>query len=273
MKLFLSIFKFYVNASVHVALAVIAFTGVTILELDLDISKSMWGFVFFGTIFSYNFVKYFEVVGLKSINVGRSIRSIRAISILSFVLVTIFGAQQSIKVLILIFLLGSLTFFYAIPLLNRSNLRNLVGLKIFVVSLVWSGVTVLLPVIGSSIDINADIWITFIQRFLMVLVLTLPFEIRDLHYDVSRLKTLPQQLGLRKTKILGNILLVIIIVLDGFKDDISHAHFFSLLFFCALTSGFLIASEEKQSRYFASFWVESLPILWLFLMLLMSELF
>ena len=273
MKLVSSFFKFYVNASIHVSLAVIAFTIITSLEFDLEISNSIWGFVFFGTIFGYNFVKYFEVVGFKAENFGRSIRSIRAVSILSFVLAAFFGSQQSLKVLILILLLAILTIFYAIPLLNRSNLRNLVGLKIFIVALVWAGVTVILPVIGSGIEINADVWITFIQRFFMVLVLTLPFEIRDLHYDVSRLKTLPQRLGLRNTKILGHLLLVIIIALEGFKDEFSHPHFFSLLFICLVISGILIASERKQSRYFASFWVEGLPILWLGVMLLFSRLF
>ena len=37
----------------------------------------------------------------------------------------------------------------------------------------------------------------------MVFVLTLPFEIRDLQYDDSTLETLPQRVGVKKTKIIG----------------------------------------------------------------------
>jgi 4-hydroxybenzoate polyprenyltransferase len=194
-------------------------------------------------------------------------------SFLCFGLTIYFVSQLSLETMGLAAILSLLTFFYAVPLLKRSSLRNLGGIKIFIVGLVWAGVTVILPVVASKMAFDADIWLTFAQRFFMVLVLTLPFEIRDLHLDISALKTIPQQLGLSNTRSFGYFLLLATLALDGFKDEFSTVYFISLLIICAIIIGVLITSEENQRKHFASFWVEGIPIYWLVLLLLIKELF
>jgi hypothetical protein len=96
----------------------------------------------------------------------------------------------------------------------------------------------------------------------MVIVLTIPFEIRDLKYDTSALGTLPQRIGVNASKWLAVIFMYFGFTLDLFKDDFSCAHigaFAITAFFCALA---LWGSKRDQKRYYASFWVESIPILW-----------
>ena len=93
-------------------------------------------------------------------------------------------------------------------------------------------------------------------------VLTLPFEIRDLQYDESTLETLPQRVGVKKTKIIGVVILVLVLLLELFKDLINHNHLLSLGIIMSVLLVFLLNSEKKQSKYFSSFWVESIPILW-----------
>ncbi len=112
-----------------------------------------------------------------------------------------------------------------------------------------------------------NIGLTFLQRFLFVFVLTLPFEIRDLQYDLTNLRTLPQRLGIRKTKFFGIVLLVLSMSLELFKDVINEPHFLSFIIVCLLAGSALIVSGKKQSGYFASFYVESIPIVWMLISL------
>ena len=57
MNILKKIFSFYINSSLHVAIAVCAFAMITVIEFDLELSKSVIGFIFFGTVFGYNFIK------------------------------------------------------------------------------------------------------------------------------------------------------------------------------------------------------------------------
>src|SRR5690606_8884320 len=98
--------------------------------------------------------------------------------------------QLKPKTVIYIGVFGIVTFLYAIPILpkrffidQKKNLRNIGGLKVYVIALVWAGVTVLLPVMDISGVFTSDVLIIAIQRFLLVMLLMLPFEIRDLQYD------------------------------------------------------------------------------------------
>ena len=84
------------------------------------------------------------------------------------------------------------TFFYAVPFIWNKNLRKFSGLKIFVVAIVWGGVAVIVPLVASESQITTDNWLTFLQIVIIVITLTIPFEIRDLPYDARELKTLPQ---------------------------------------------------------------------------------
>src|SRR5690606_20153897 len=88
---------------------------------------------------------------------------------------------------------------------------------------VWAGVTVVLPVIPFKNGIFHNLALEFLQRFLLVLVLILPFEIRDLRYDLEQLGTLPQRIGVTRTKIFGILLLLGVIILEIFKETATTA--------------------------------------------------
>lgn len=273
MKLLSSVFSFYINASIHVALAVMALVGISIFEYDLHIPMALWVFIFFGTITGYNFVKYARIAGLGHRELTNSLRSIQVFSFFSFGIGAYFAFQLSFDTLLVIGGFALLTFFYAVPLLKQKSLRNLNSLKIFVVALVWAGVTVIVPILSTDIDLNTDSWLTFVQRFFIVVALTIPFDIRDLQYDVASLKTLPQQFGIIRVKVFGLFLLLMCLFIEGFKDEFSARYFLSLLIICLLIGTVLFGSGRKQLKYFASFWVEGIPIVWLGILLLLSILF
>ena len=221
MKVFKQIFNFYINSSVHVALSVLSLTWITLLDLHNNLDASLLFFVFFATITGYNFVKYFGVAKFHHRSLTTRLKAIQIFSFFCFVMMCYFSLFLGGKTLYFIGGFGLITFLYAIPFLpkryfidQQHNLRSVVGLKIYLIALVWTGVTVFLPVIEYNFSINQTIVLLALQRFLIVIVLMLPFEIRDLQYDSLRLSTLPQQIGVRFTKLLGIVLLVVILFLD-----------------------------------------------------------
>jgi len=267
MEFFRRLFDFYINASIHVALAVSALVYVTVWELNLDASTYLFLFVFFGSITGYNFVKYSKLGEMHHHSLAHSIRTLQIFSFFSFGIAIFCLTNLPLKVLWITAIFGTFTFLYAAPFIRQKSLRSLSGFKIFVVALVWAGVTVLVPYGVTELSLTLDIWLTFLQRFLFVIVLTLPFEIRDLQYDLTNLRTLPQRLGIRKTKFFGIVLLVLSILLELLKDPISEPHFLSFIIVCLLAGLALTVSGKKQSGYFASFWVESIPIVWMLISL------
>ena len=272
MALLKQIFNFYINCSIHVALSVYALTWITLIELGINYNESVLYFVFYGAITGYNFVKYFGIARFRHRKLANWLRYIQILSFICFVLMCYYALQLSFKTYVFIGCFTLLTVLYAIPLYpkRKQTLRNVSGLKIYVIALVWTGVTVFIPVINSNIEVSTDVVIIAIQRFLYVLVLMLPFEIRDLKFDNLKLFTIPQILGVRKTKMLGVLFLLTIFVLEFFKDEISETSILIVFLMAIITGLFLVFSRIEQPKYYSAFWVEGLPVLWLILVLIFN---
>ncbi len=242
------------------ALAVISFVAITVVEFNLHLPLACWLFIFCGTITGYNFVKYAKIAGLHHRSLTNSLRSIQVFSFLCFTGMLLCCFFLSFNTLLVTSIFGAFTFFYAVPFLRKKNLRTFSGIKILIVSVVWAGVTVFVPMVEASMTLTTACWLAFFQRFLLVFVLTLPFEIRDLQYDIAQLKTIPQQIGVQKTKILGTGLLMIALLLEGFKDGNALYFLYGFVVLTGMVGVALVQAKKKQSEYFASFWVESIPI-------------
>ncbi len=277
MRFIKQLFYFYVNSSIHVAIAAYALTWVTLLEYNLKYDKNSLYFVFFATITGYNFVKYFGVAKFHHRRLADWLKAIQLFSLIAFIILAYYAFQLLVNSKILIVLLGVITFLYAIPLLpkkyfvdDQSNLRQISGLKVYVIAIVWSLSTVVLPLIQNEIEIGADAVVTCFQRFFYIIVLMLPFEIRDLNYDSLKLGTIPQRIGVKRTKIIGIFLLILFFFLEYFKNEIDTKSLTILLIITFVTALFLAFSNKNQSKYYSAFWVECLPIFWLVLFLMLS---
>lgn len=266
---------FYINSSIHVALAVFSMTYVTVLELGFPTDWPLFLFVFFSTITGYNFVKYFGMAKFHHRRLARWLKIIQVFSLVCFFLMLWFLWQLKPKTIVYVAVFGVITFLYAIPFLpkryfvdRQKNLRNIGGLKVYVIALVWAGVTVLLPVLDKNGLFTLDVWLTAIQRFLLVMLLMLPFEIRDLQYDSLKLATIPQKIGIKNTKIMGVLVSMVFLMLEFFKDQLSLKLILLTLAVTLITLLFIVFANKKRSNYYSSFWVESVPILWLVLHLI-----
>ena len=271
------VFNFYLNSSIHVALSVYALTWVTLIQFGIDYDKNSLYFVFYASITGYNFVKYFGVAKFHHRSLASWLKAIQIFSLVAFLALCYYASQLQMKTLILIGILGLITFLYAIPLLPRKyfidehkNLRQINGLKIYVIGLVWSFTTVVLPLVNNEVSLDFDVIIIGIQRFIFVIVLMLPFEIRDLNYDNLKLGTIPQRIGVKKTKFIGVLLLMVFMMLEFSKDELTSNAPISTLLIMFVTLLFVIFSNKNQSKYYSAFWVESLPVVWLIILLVLS---
>lgn len=257
------LFRFYVKASIHVAFAVLALLYLTFQYLNISLEKNLLYFIFFGTIPAYNMIKYGEEGQKYLFRRNTSQRSIQLVSFFALLISLFFGSFISFKTWIGVLTLGILAVVYAVPLFpQKRNLRNLGMLKIIIVSLVWSGTTVILPVLEAYNAITWDIWIELLQRFFIILVLMIPFEIRDLQYDPVELQTIPQRFGIRNTRIVGIFLCFLCFFMTFLKDDLSTIEIINKTLIALSLTALMIFMPKEQSRYFSSFWVEALPIFW-----------
>jgi len=265
-----SILNFYVSSSIHVALTVVSLAIITMLNFEISIDFNLCLFVFLGAITGYNIVKYVGIAGLHHLSLTKNLRLIQIFSFLIFLALLYVLFQLSWNVIIFSALMGLVTLLYILPFFGGGrNLRALAGVKIYVIAFVWSGVTVLLPLIGKTELMQWDVLLEFIQRFLFVFALTLPFEIRDLKFDMANLKTVAQVFGVRKAKIIGVLIILAIILLEFVKVEPNIRSLISLILISVLLSILIIKSRIRQTKYYSSLWVEGIPILWCLLLFAM----
>ena len=260
---FKRILDFYIDSSIHVAFSCYALVQMTGFMFHISDIQPIAFFAFFGTIVGYNFVKYDALARAKKQQMRKELKAISVLSLISSVAVGYYFFQlQTITQIVAILFLG-LIVLYTLPFFpNRKNARNWAGVKIYIVALCWVGVTVVLPILNAKMDLEIDFIAIAIQRFLLVFVLVLIFEIIDLQNDDPHLQTVPQQIGVKRTKILGILLLIPFYFLEFLKSNFDEKQLIVNLILVALISLFLLFANEKRSKYYTSFWVESVPIIW-----------
>ncbi|WP_339889307.1 hypothetical protein [uncultured Flavobacterium sp.] len=271
MRIFKYIFDFYIQSSLHVALAVYALICITFFKLNISYDEPVAYFGFFGTIVGYNFIKYDELARIKKIKLTKTFKAIIFLSILSALATFYYYLELKTKTKLIGFGALLLTILYTLPFFpHRTNMRNWSGLKIYLVAIAWVGVTVLLPVINADMDFSIIVILKCIQRFFFVFILMLIFEIIDLQFDEKFLETIPQKLGEKQTKNLIYLLVLVFLALEYFKPNITLNQF-AVTFLVAIILGLLTYfASSKRNKYFTSFWVESMPFFWLILLLVFS---
>jgi hypothetical protein len=196
------------------------------------------------------------------------LKAIQIFSFLCFLGLCYFTFKLKTETLLYFIGLGVVTFLYAIPFLPKKifldagNLRAISGLKIYVIAFVWMSVTVIIPLLNEDYSLNNDVLIEAIQRYLYVIIAMLPFEIRDMRYDSLKLSTIPQRIGIARTKIIGVLLTVLVFLLEFFKDEFWFNKMIILGIICMLLFASLLLSNINQKKYFSGFWVEGIPIIW-----------
>tara|TARA_B110000503_G_scaffold141568_1_gene235483 strand:+ start:210 stop:1025 length:816 start_codon:yes stop_codon:yes gene_type:complete len=269
MKYFKNIFDFYIQSSLHVALAVYALIRITFLKLNISYDEAVVCFGFYGTVVGYNFIKYDELARIKKVKLSNTFQIIIALSFVSALAAFYYYLELKINTKLIGFGALLVTIFYTLPFFpNKKNMRNWSGIKIYLVAFAWVGVTVLLPVINAELDFSIVVILKSIQRFVFIFVLMLIFEIIDLPFDALKLNTIPQKIGINRTKQLSYIGIGLFLFLEYFKPNSTLSQFAITSLISLILGGFTYFANSKRNKYYSSFCVESVPVIWLLLLLI-----
>jgi len=177
MKFLNAILDFYIESSLHVALAVYALIRITFIKLNISYDESVAYFGFYGTIVGYNFIKYDELARIRKVKRTKTFMAIIGISIVASFASLYYFLALNTNTKLVGFAALIITLFYTLPFFpSRNNMRNWSGLKIYLVAIAWVGVTVLLPVFNSKMCFSMVLLFNCLQRFIFVFVLLLIFE-------------------------------------------------------------------------------------------------
>ena len=258
------VFDSYIKYNFHVGLAVLALAKITVLDFGLKLYSTDYLIFFLAPFLGYNFIKFHLVYWKAEVFKSSGLKFSLGFILLCYLLLGWVVFYLPLFSQLLFFCTLVLVLLYCLPLPGfKINLRGLKGLKIHLVALSWVFMTVFLPLSIEGKSITYFSLLYGLQRYLFILAATLPFEIRDLNLDQPSLSTWPQKWGIKNTKILGFILLLAFLLLDMFFRVSYHFTITELI--AIILMGFILKSKNEQSKYFSSFWVEGIPILWLIL--------
>ena len=221
---------FLIESNLFIALAAALITFETQILLFKDAVFHPYLFIiFFATFFDYNlhrlYTLHFSPEALKGERHAWLLKNTKlfywlmGISCIGF-FISISQAKSEIIITLLPF--AALTIFYSIPFLRYKGrlirLRDLPYLKVFLIALNWTLITVLLPLIqyGQSYN-HPELMAIILERFFFVLALCIPFDIRDIAIDRrAGLKTIPTRIGATNSFRLAYVCLIVMAVFSLF---------------------------------------------------------
>src|SRR6478735_4306254 len=245
-KAFQSAFDFLLFSNIFMSLCAVAQALITFHLIDSKPVYTVLGLLFTSTLGIYNFSillstpKHPEKSPYKRVRWFfahyRLMVTFTMISLLSLIPLFFLLSMES---RILLVFSAILSFCYSLPLFTvgeqKFGLRNIPGLKTFLITLVWTLSCVLLPVLEAQdlrlADISTrDITIMMAKRFLLIFALAIPFDIRDLFSDrQAGLKTIPVAWGEKNAYLFCQLLLGgYIVLLFLFRNNGFNLDFFSL---------------------------------------------
>lgn len=274
-----SAFDFLLFSNIFMSLCAVAQALVTFHLIGSKPVYTVIGLLFTSTLIIYNF----SILLSKPRHPDRSpykrvrwffahyrlMLSITMVSTLS--LIPLFFLLSTESRILLIFL-SVLSFCYSLPLFSlgeqKFGLRNIPGLKTFLISLVWTMSCVLLPVLEAQdlhlADVSVrDITLLVAKRFLFIFALAIPFDIRDLFSDrQAGLKTIPVAWGEKNAYLFCQILLAgYILLLFLFRNNGFSVDFFALTTTAILMGWLIFKSKWEKNEYYYFFYMDGVLVL------------
>lgn len=282
---------FFLFSNLFVALAVTGLTCETFFLINLHDYKYPV-FIFFSTLFLYNFHRVFRME-YRSEKEQKENRHYwvkgHAVYFYLILIIAFTGVVYSlifflnIRTIFFLIPVGIISFGYSIPFIRTSKglirLRDVPGLKIFLISFVLSCVTVLLPVTcynGNVKLMDPALGFIFVRRMLFVFAITIPFDIRDMEYDgENNAKTIPLIFGIEKSKkiALAALMVFILLALAQYLSikNTNAFYIFALIVSSILTSVIILQTNRDRKEYFYSFLVEGTMLMQCLLVFLANK--
>tara|TARA_B100001250_G_scaffold402058_1_gene414699 strand:+ start:58 stop:876 length:819 start_codon:yes stop_codon:yes gene_type:complete len=265
-----SIIQFFINSNIWVAFCVLGLTAsseILLYTTDFKVTQ----FVFFATIFVYNFQR------IVRINQGEdhARKDWLTKNKIAVYLLMLFAVTMTICVAFNFKLNTQIAVFFTAvaSILYPFVLRKIPFAKIFIISFVWMVSTMMLLVLESNISISQNVILHLVSRFLFVFAITIPFDIRDLKYDAQTLITIPLFLGASRARLVAVFALFfcgIISVFQYFGSALIFPNLLALILLYFVAAILIVKSDQHSGERHFSFWVESLSIFsYLFLVIIL----
>ena len=148
-------------------------------------------------------------------------------------------------------IIAIITILYSFPFLpfkNKRRLKDFGLLKILTLSYVWVLITVWFPVV-TRMKVTPDFMSVFLERFLLLFVLCLAFDIRDMDADRhDGIRTIPVACGTRKSYLLLWLGLVLMVATAVWRMFQTHNFLqFNAIVLSAIATYFMTEHSRKHN--------------------------
>ena len=257
------LFDYYINSGLHVSFCIISYIITIKLINKFPFDWDNISFVFFTTFFTYNFIKFYESVLSTNRPISFILKLFFSKALIAFFISFYLFFDLSSSQQITVSITSILTVLYIMPFISKFTLRGNPIIKIFNVAFCWTMMIVVLPFF-EMMDI-CNMFYYSLLIFCLVTAQMIPFEIRDKQKDMYNVKTIVHVYETKNSKIIGYFILITslipMILIYHLSEDLISKNSTPLII---LVTGVLIyLSSEKQNKYYSSFTVESIPVIWL----------
>lgn len=270
---------FILYSNIFIAFCAVAMANASLLLLQKEHSFLIDSILFFGTLSTYNLCSFYqlEAYSEKFSFIKKNKYLIRVFFGISVLFLGGVLFWINLNQLIFLFHLAIISVFYTVPVHLRTKAktilylpawRNIPFLKVFLIAYVWASATVVFPALDKELIItNQIVILLFLERFLFILAITLPFDIRDYHLDK---KTNLLTFATWKTTYFAKILSIFFALLAisisfytysflGLRQSSTVLTYFFLLIL-------LILSNEKRPEWFFTALIDGTMLLPFFLL-------
>ncbi len=257
----MKLLKVIIDSNIFIALSGVALTFASQVQLGLDLQIYNYVYViFFGILLEYNLHKFYAVIKnneeIKSekYSWAKNNKYIYfSILIIASIFLIYFFINLKLNIIVYLIPFAILNLLYSLPIFKRIKIRKIPLIKIFLIAFVWTFVTVNIPFIYSEVRLSNAIYLLFLERFIFIIAITIPFDIRDIQQDkINGVKTIPYFLGENKSYLLSNILIIIfsIITTIHYLIYLNYYILFSFIITTIITLILLNSKSIRKNKYF-----------------------
>ena len=260
MKTIRNFIDFLVKCSFFVGLSFFCLVVISFVASQRTTNYNYAFAVFCGSILTYNYFKYADLVFYRKF-ISQKLIAITAVSVFAMLGFFYCYEKMSNVVKVELLLCGFLVLLYP-------KLRKNAFTKICFVAVCVAVVTVIIPLLLSKVAVNL-ICIEFLQRLTYLCSAIIPFDILDSTSDSLNVNTIVQKYGTQFSKNVGYFCAVLFVLLELIKNNPSQSVFIVAMLLCV----FLKYAKANRSKLYTLLWLESIPVVWLIVLLLFSSIF
>lgn len=263
--LIVKFFNVVIETNIILSLAAVMLSACTALQLGAEPDYPVFlALIFFGTFLAYNIHQLYGLIRKRHKILTGYTKWVHEHKIFFLLLVLLAltgltGCWLFVKAEVqgMLVLIAVISVLYALPFIRidgqRKSLRELPGVKIFLIVTVWSAATVVAPSIQLNISVfTIPVMLVLVERIVFLFALAMLFDVRDVETDKrTNLATIPVLYGREKTYLGANLFLILFLAI-GLVHYAGNLAFVvpAFLISAAITFVFMNYKRNNTMSYF-----------------------